>query len=64
MIDTSNHVYLEDSINEKSNKKIQIEDSDEDDALLTQALNAQEAKSIKESPPPPAKKVLIQSIKM
>ena len=42
---------------EKSNKKVQIQDSDEDDALLTQALDAQEARNTTIQKSPPAKKV-------
>lgn len=56
-------MYLEDSINEKTKKKVYIKESDnegdedEDDALLTQALNEQEAKNKTIQASPPSKKV-------
>jgi hypothetical protein len=42
---------------QKSKKKVQIQDSDDDDALLTQALDAQEARNATIQKSPPAKKV-------
>lgn len=71
LTDTSN-VYLDQTISSNnnknnensSNKKIQIENSDDEDALLSQALDEQEAKinatlNNRVSPAPPAKKVSI-----
>ncbi len=58
MIDSSN-IHLDESMNahQKSKKKVQIQDSDDDDALLTQALDAQEARNATIQKSPPAKKV-------
>ena len=61
----SSNVYLDESLNangksnEKNSSKIHVPDTDEDDddALLTQALNEQEAKINTTQKSPPAKKV-------